>query len=150
VGNSVSRVGGNAQIKAMKQVAGTLRIELAQYRELAAFAQFGSDLDKATQAQLARGERLTEILKQNQYQPLDVIRQIIVIFAGTQGFTDDLQVSRIREFEQELYQFMETAKPSLLQKIASERVLSDTLRADLKSALKEFKEKFQAGTSPAN
>ena len=89
MGNSVSRVGGNAQIKAMKQVAGTLRLDLAQYRELAAFAQFGSDLDKATQAQLARGERLTEILKQNQYQPLDVIKQIISIFAGTQGFTDE-------------------------------------------------------------
>ena len=98
VGNSVSRVGGNAQIKAMKQVAGTLRLELAQYRELAAFAQFGSDLDKATQAQLARGERLTEILKQDQYQPLDVVKQIISIFAGTQGFTDSLKVDEIQTF----------------------------------------------------
>jgi F-type H+/Na+-transporting ATPase subunit alpha len=149
VGNSVSRVGGNAQIKAMKQVAGTLRIELAQYRELAAFAQFGSDLDKATQAQLARGERLTEILKQNQFEPLDVIRQITVIFAGTQGFTDDLAVSEIRDFEKELYQFMDTAKPSLLQKIASEKVLSDGLRAELAAALKEFKEKYKAGKSAA-
>jgi F-type H+-transporting ATPase subunit alpha len=144
VGNSVSRVGGNAQIKAMKQVAGTLRIELAQYRELAAFAQFGSDLDKATQAQLARGERLTEILKQNQYQPVDVIKQIIVIFAGTQGFTDDLAIAEIREFERTLYQFLDTAKTSLLQKIAAEKSLNDALRQELMSALKEFKEKFAA------
>src|SRR5262249_50536515 len=95
VGNSVSRVGGNAQIKAMKQVAGTLRLELAQFRELAAFAQFGSELDKATQAQLFRGERLTEILKQGQYQPLDVVKQVLVVFAGTQGFTDDLKLEEI-------------------------------------------------------
>jgi F-type H+/Na+-transporting ATPase subunit alpha len=144
VGNSVSRVGGNAQIKAMKQVVGTLRLELAQYRELAAFAQFGSDLDKATQAQLARGERLTEILKQDQYQPLDVVKQILIIFAGTQGFTDDLPVSKIRSFEQSLYQFMSTAKSPLVQKIASEKALSDTLRAELVSALKEFKERYAA------
>ena len=142
VGNSVSRVGGNAQIKAMRQVAGTLRLELAQYRELAAFAQFGSDLDKATRAQLARGERLTEILKQNQYQPLDVVKQIIIIFAGTQGFTDDLPVGEIRSFETGLYKFMDSAKTQLLQKIAAEKVLSDSLRAELVSALKEFKEKF--------
>jgi F-type H+/Na+-transporting ATPase subunit alpha len=141
-GASVSRVGGNAQIKAMRQVAGTLRLELAQYRELAAFAQFGSDLDKATQAQLARGERLTEILKQNQYQPLDVVKQIIIIFAATQGFVDDLPVGEIRSFEMELYKFMDSAKTQLLQKIATERVLSDSLRAELQSALKEFKEKF--------
>jgi len=149
VGNSVSRVGGNAQIKAMKQVAGTLRIELAQYRELAAFAQFGSDLDKATQAQLARGERLTEILKQNQFQPLDVVRQVVIIFAGTQGFTDDLAVNALRDFELELYQFMDTAKGSLLQRIGAEKVLSDGLRADLTAALKEFKEKYKAGKSSA-
>jgi len=144
VGNSVSRVGGNAQIKAMKQVAGTLRIELAQYRELAAFAQFGSDLDKATQAQLARGERLTEILKQNQYQPLNVVQQIAIIFAGTQGFTDDLAVSEIRRFEIELYQFLNSAKPSLVQRIAAEKTLSDALRAELGAALKEFKEKYKS------
>ena len=149
VGNSVSRVGGNAQIKAMKQVAGTLRIELAQFRELAAFAQFGSDLDKATQAQLARGERLTEILKQNQFQPLDVVRQVVIIFAGTQGFTDDLAVNALRDFELELYQFMDTAKGSLLQRIGAEKVLSDGLRADLTAALKEFKEKYKAGKSSA-
>ncbi len=144
VGNSVSRVGGTAQIKAMKQVAGTLRIELAQYRELAAFAQFGSDLDKATQAQLARGERLTEILKQNQYQPLDVVKQVVLIFAGTQGFTDDLAVGEIRAFEKELYKFIDTYKAPLLQKMASEKSLSPALREELSSSLKEFKEKFAA------
>jgi F-type H+-transporting ATPase subunit alpha len=144
VGNSVSRVGGNAQIKAMKQVAGTLRLELAQYRELAAFAQFGSDLDKATQAQLARGERLTEILKQNQYEPLDVVRQIIIIFSGTQGFVDDLPVNQIRAFEKQLYQFMETMKGPLVKKIAIEKSLSDDVRAQLLSALKEFKGKYAA------
>jgi F-type H+-transporting ATPase subunit alpha len=150
VGNSVSRVGGNAQIKAMKQVAGTLRIELAQYRELAAFAQFGSDLDKATQAQLARGERLTEILKQDQYQPLDVIKQIVLIFAGTQGFTDDLKVSEIRNFEKELYKFLDTSKSSLLQTIAAEKSLSEALRGDVTAALKEFKEKYLSEKAVAN
>ena len=147
VGNSVSRVGGNAQIKAMKQVAGTLRLELAQYRDLAAFAQFGSDPDKATQAQLARGERLTEILKQNQYQPLDVIHQVIAIFAGTQGFTDSLKVSEIQSFLKELPQFMGTAKSSLMQKLSTEKALSDALRAELLDALKEFKEKYAAETA---
>src|SRR5512137_1946564 len=141
-GASVSRVGGNAQIRAMRQIAGTLRLELAQYRELAAFAQFGSDLDKATQAQLARGERLTEILKQDQHQPLDVVKQIIIVFAATQGFVDDLPVNAIRSFEMELYRFLDSAKTQLLQKIATERVLSDSLRSELQSALKEFKEKF--------
>jgi F-type H+/Na+-transporting ATPase subunit alpha len=149
VGNSVSRVGGNAQIKAMKQVAGTLRLELAQYRELAAFAQFGSDLDKATQAQLARGERLTEILKQNQYQPLDVLQQVIAIFAGTQGFSDDLKVSEIQVFLKELAQFMETAKGALMQKLSVEKALSDALRAELIDALKEFKEKYAAARTAA-
>ncbi len=149
VGNSVSRVGGNAQIKAMKQVAGTLRIELAQFRELAAFAQFGSDLDKATQAQLARGERLTELLKQDQYSPLDVTRQVVLIFAGTQGFIDDVEVSQIRRFEHELYQFMDTTKSGLMHKIAAEKVLSDALRAELGAALKEFKEKFAADKAAA-
>jgi F-type H+/Na+-transporting ATPase subunit alpha len=144
VGNSVSRVGGNAQIKAMKQVAGTLRLELAQYRELAAFAQFGSDLDKATQAQLTRGERLTEILKQNQYQPLDVVRQVISIFAGTQGFTDNLKVSQVQPFLAKLMQFMEVSKGSLLQKLASEKALNDSLRQELLDALKECKENFLA------
>jgi F-type H+-transporting ATPase subunit alpha len=144
VGNSVSRVGGNAQIKAMKQVAGTLRLELAQYRELAAFAQFGSDLDKATQAQLQRGERLTEILKQEQYQPLDVVQQIVVIFAGTQGVVDDLPVGEIRGFERGLYPFLEASKSALVQRIAREKVLGDELRQALAAALAEYKEKYLA------
>jgi F-type H+-transporting ATPase subunit alpha len=144
VGNSVSRVGGNAQIKAMRQVAGTLRLELAQYRELAAFAQFGSDLDKATLAQLARGERLTEILKQDQYQPLNVVRQVIIIFAGTQGFTDDLEVAEIQAFEKGLYQFMDSSRSSLVQRITNEKVLTDETRAELGAALKEYKEKYRA------
>ncbi len=149
VGNSVSRVGGNAQIKAMKQVAGTLRLDLAQYRELAAFAQFGSDLDKATQAQLARGERLTEILKQGQYHPLDVIKQVVSIFAGTQGFTDSLKVEEVQPFLKEMFQFMDTAKGSLMQKLSSEKAISDTTRAELLEALKEFKEKYAAERAAA-
>jgi F-type H+-transporting ATPase subunit alpha len=149
VGNSVSRVGGNAQIKAMKQVAGTLRLELAQYRELAAFAQFGSDLDKATQAQLARGERLTEILKQDQYRPQDVIQQVCIIFAGTQGFTDDLKVEEIKAFEKGLHEFLSSAKSSLRKKIGDEKTLSDSLRAELGAAIKEFKEKFTADRAVA-
>jgi F-type H+/Na+-transporting ATPase subunit alpha len=149
VGNSVSRVGGNAQIKAMKQIAGSLRLELAQYRELAAFAQFGSDLDKATQAQLARGERLTDILKQNQYQPLDVIQQVISIFAGTQGFTDSLKVGEIQTFLKEMLQFMDASKPSLMQKLSAEKALSDASRPELMDALKEFKEQYIATRAAA-
>lgn len=144
VGNSVSRVGGNAQIKAIRQVAGTLRLELAQYRELAAFAQFGSDLDKATQAQLARGERLTEILKQDQYQPLDVVHQVISIFAGTQGFTDNLKVEEIQQFLKEMLQFIDLTKKQLVQKLSSEKAISDPLRQELLDALKEFSESWQA------
>jgi F-type H+-transporting ATPase subunit alpha len=148
-GNSVSRVGGNAQIKAMKQVAGTLRLELAQYRELAAFAQFGSDLDKATQAQLARGERLTEILKQDQYQPLDVVKQVVSIFAGTQGFTDSLKTGELRSFLKELLQFLDSAKSALMQKISAEKALNDASRAGLMEAIKEFKEKYTADRASA-
>jgi F-type H+-transporting ATPase subunit alpha len=149
VGNSVSRVGGNAQIKAMKQVAGTLRLELAQYRELAAFAQFGSDLDKATQAQLARGERLTEILKQHQYQPLDVVQQVVSIFAGTQGITDDLKLEEVPSFLSELLRFMDSAKKSIVQKLWDEKALSDAVRAELLQALREFKEKYLAARGAA-
>ena len=149
VGNSVSRVGGNAQIKAMRQVAGTLRLDLAQYRELAAFAQFGSDLDKATQAQLKRGERLTEILKQDQYQPLDVIQQVVSIFAGTKGFTDDLGVEEVQAFLKDLLRFMETSKRSLMLKISEEKALTDALQQELLDALKEFKEQFIAKRSAA-
>ena len=108
VGNSVSRVGGSAQIKAMRQVAGTLRLDLAQYRELAAFAQFGSDLDQATQKQLNRGKRLVEILKQPQYQPLPVDKQVAIIYAATNGYLDDVPVERLREYEDGLFQFLDT------------------------------------------
>jgi F-type H+-transporting ATPase subunit alpha len=149
VGNSVSRVGGNAQIKAMRQVAGTLRLDLAQYRELAAFAQFGSDLDKATQAQLARGERLTEILKQDQYQPLGVIQQVVSIYAGTNGFTDNLNVSEVQTFLKEMLRFMDTQKRSMMQKLEEEKVISDELQQELQDALKEFKEQYMAKRSAA-
>jgi F-type H+-transporting ATPase subunit alpha len=144
VGLSVSRVGGNAQIKAMRQVAGTLRLELAQYRELAAFAQFGSDLDKATQAQLNRGKRLTEILKQDQYSPLAVEKQIVIIFAGTNGLLDDLAVEDLLDFEKGLYDFMDASYPQLGGKIAEKKALDDALRAETRKVLEEYKAKFAA------
>ncbi len=143
VGNSVSRVGGNAQIKAMKQVAGTLRLELAQYRSLAAFAQFGSDLDQATQNQLARGERFTEIFKQDQYQPLGVDRQIVIILAATEGFLDDIEVSELGKFELGLQRFMEVSKADLLQEIMDKKTLDDELRKKLYEAIAEFKTRFE-------
>jgi F-type H+-transporting ATPase subunit alpha len=144
VGLSVSRVGGNAQIKAMKQLAGTLRLDLAQYRELAAFAQFGSDLDKSTQAMLARGQRLTELLKQDQYSPLPVAKQILAIYAGTNGYVDDLAVEEIRPFEAELYRFVDTHHPSLLPKLMEKKELNAELRGEFDKVLKEFKEQFAA------
>src|SRR5206468_10375106 len=119
VGISVSRVGGNAQIKAMKQVAGTLRLDLAQYRNLAAFAQFGSDLDKASQSQLARGQRMVEILKQPQFAPVDVELQVASIFAGTKGFMDSLRVDAVRDFEAGLHAFLKSSKKEVLQAIVS-------------------------------
>ncbi len=140
VGNSVSRVGGSAQIKAMKQVAGTLRLDLAQFRELQAFAQFGSDLDKATQAQLARGQRLTEILKQPQYQPMDVEKQVLVIWAATNGFTDDVAVEDVRRFETSLLKFVENSHPGLLADIAEKKSLTDEIKAGLKQVLEDFKD----------
>jgi F-type H+-transporting ATPase subunit alpha len=143
VGYSVSRVGGSAQIKAMKQVAGTLRLELAQYRELAAFAQFGSDLDKAKQRQLARGARLTELLKQPQYQPLAVEFQIFLIFAGTNGFLDDLELEQIRTFEEGLRAFMESGGAGVLRELREKRVLDDDLRAKLRQAITDFKARFK-------
>jgi len=139
VGNSVSRVGGSAQIKAMKQVAGTLRLDLAQFRELQAFAQFGSDLDKATQAQLARGQRLTEILKQPQYQPMDVEKQVLVIWAATNGFTDDIALEDIKRFEAGLLKFVENSHPGLLADIAEKKNLTDEIKAGLKQVLEDFK-----------
>jgi len=144
VGLSVSRVGGNAQIKAMRQVAGTLRLELAQYRAMAAFAQFGSDLDKATQAQLNRGRRLTEILKQDQYKPLAVEKQVLIIFAGTNGYLDDLEVEDCLAFEQALYEFLDSSYPALGKQLAAKKQLDDDLRGQVRKMLEEFKAKFLA------
>ncbi|HXF74495.1 MAG TPA: F0F1 ATP synthase subunit alpha [Methylomirabilota bacterium] len=144
VGISVSRVGGNAQIKAMKQVAGTLRLELAQYREMAAFAQFGSDLDQATQRQLNRGSRLVELLKQGQYQPLPVEKQILIIYAGTNGFVDDLPLTALKKYEQELYSFVESRHPDVFVDILKKRELDADLRAKMNQALEEFKGVFKA------
>jgi F-type H+-transporting ATPase subunit alpha len=147
VGNSVSRVGGSAQIKAMKQVAGTLRIDLAQFRELQAFAQFGSDLDKATQDQLARGQRLVEILKQPQYQPMNVENQILVIWAVSNGYADDVAVDDVRRFEAELLKFVENSHPGLFQSIREKKSLTDEITTDLKQALSDFKEIWAERTS---
>ena len=145
VGNSVSRVGGSAQIKAMRQVAGTLRLDLAQYRELAAFAQFGSsDLDKATQQQLNRGARLVEILKQPQYQPLSVEQQVVAIYAGTNGYFDSVAVPDVRRAETELLQFMGARFGTLLTTIREKKTIDDTLKGQLNAALKEFNEQFAA------
>jgi F-type H+-transporting ATPase subunit alpha len=144
VGLSVSRVGGAAQIGAMKKVAGTLRLDLAQYRELAAFAQFGSDLDKSSQQQLNRGKRLIEILKQPQYQPLPVEKQIAIIFAGTTGVLDDLPVEQCREFETGLYKHLENAAPGVLESLRTKKVLDDEVRKNLTSAVAEFKTRFVA------
>ena len=142
VGLSVSRVGGNAQIKAMKQVAGTLRLYLAQYRDLAAFAQFGADLDKATQSQLTRGQRLTEILKQVQYQPLSVERQVLLMYSAVNGYLDDIDVSLCADFERELYKYFESRQPGLVSRISTHKVLDKDLEQDLKQALEEFKQEF--------
>ncbi len=144
VGISVSRVGGNAQIKAMKQVAGTLRLELAQYREMAAFAQFGSDLDQATQRQLNRGSRLVELLKQGQYEPLPVEKQILIIYAGTNGFVDELPLTALKRYEQELYSFVQSKHPELSADILKKRELDSDLRARMNKALEEFKGVFKA------
>jgi F-type H+-transporting ATPase subunit alpha len=144
VGISVSRVGGSAQIKAMKQVAGQLRLDLASYRELAAFAQFGSDLDKATQARLNRGQKTMEILKQGQYEPMPVEEQVLVIFAATKGYIDDVPLDRMKVFEQELLRFMRTVKAQLTEKIRTEKALSDELMKEIGDAINEFKQGFLA------
>jgi F-type H+-transporting ATPase subunit alpha len=149
VGLSVSRVGGNAQIKAMRQVAGTLRLDLAQYRELAAFAQFGSELDKATQAQLARGQRLVQVLKQDQFAPLSVEKQVLVIFAGTSGYLDDVDALDVERFQRELVAFADAHCGSLLNEIATKKALDDGIRAQLKKAINEFKERFAASSLKA-
>ena len=143
-GLSVSRVGGNAQIKAMKQVAGRLRLDLAQYRDVAAFAQFGSDLDKATQAQLNRGRRLTEILKQGQYSPLPVEKQILIIFAGTNGYLDDLAPDDCQPFEQGLYEFMDNSYPSVGSQLVEKKQIDEPLRGEICKLLEEHKAKFLA------
>src|ERR671938_2176430 len=140
VGNSVSRVGGSAQIKAMKSVAGTLRLELAQFRELAAFAQFGSDLDKATQAQLARGQRLTEILKQPQYKPMPVENQVLIIWAATSGYLDDVPVEQARRFEAEFLQFVETSRPGVPPPRREKKPLPDETKNNLKPAVNNYKQ----------
>jgi F-type H+-transporting ATPase subunit alpha len=144
VGISVSRVGGSAQIKAMRQIAGKLRLDLAQYRELAAFAQFGSDLDRATQLQLARGQRMVELLKQGQYQPQVVERQIAIIFAGTQGHLDDMPVDQIREFETFLFGFLDRKHAQVLADIANKKELTDDLRSALATAIDAAKAEFLA------
>ena len=139
-GLSVSRVGGNAQIKAMRQVAGKLRLDLAQYRELAAFAQFASDLDKATRDQLTRGEKLSEILKQPQFAPLPVEKQVAIIWAATNGYLDDVETSKIRDFETGLYRFLDSTDAGLLPAIAKEKAISDALAAKLKKAILAFRQ----------
>jgi F-type H+/Na+-transporting ATPase subunit alpha len=145
VGISVSRVGGNAQIKAMRQVAGTLRLDMAQYRELAAFAQFGSDqLDKVTQAQLARGQRLTEVLKQDQYVPLSVEKQVLALYVATSGSLDNIPVPEVRRFEKEFLQFAETNYGGLLKEIATKKALDDGIKATIKAAVDAFKDRFTA------
>ena len=144
VGLSVSRVGGNAQIKAMKSVAGTLRLDLAQYRELEAFAKFGSDLDKTTQAQLTRGERMVEILKQNQYVPMDVEKQIAIIIAGTKGHLDDIPIGKVQDFENGLLDYLDANYSSELESIRTEGTISDEAGNKLDEAILAFKGGFTA------
>ena len=149
VGNSVSRVGGSAQVKAMRQVAGSLRLDLAQYRELAAFAQFGSDLDKATLNQLNRGRRLVEILKQPQYQPLPVEKQVTIIYAANNGYLDQVPVEHVRAYEIELYQYLEGSRPQVLSSLAEKKQIDDEVKAALNEALKEFGQMFAASHKTA-
>jgi len=144
VGLSVSRVGGDAQIKATKQVAGTLRLTLAQYRELAAFAQFASDLDKATQRQLARGERLTRLLRQGQYQPYRIAKTIVIAYAGGQGYTDEIPVNQVNRYEAELFQFIDLKHADLLNDIESQKKLDDAMFARIKAVLADFANQFSA------
>jgi F-type H+/Na+-transporting ATPase subunit alpha len=143
VGLSVSRVGGAAQTKAMKQVAGTLRLDLAQFRELAAFAQFGSDLDKATLAQIERGKRMVELLKQDQYMPMSMTDQVCVLFAATQGFVDDIPVESIKRFQQELLRYMDDRKADVKKELEQKKAIDDDLKAKLAQAVEDFKKGFQ-------
>jgi F-type H+-transporting ATPase subunit alpha len=144
VGLSVSRVGGAAQTKGVKKLSGTLRLDLAQYRELAAFAQFGSDLDKATQNQLNRGERLTEMLKQAQYEPLPVERQLVLLYVGTKGFLDDIDVAQVRDFEHKLYEYMDSQNGDFMKALAANPALDDGVEKTLTAAINSFKEQFKA------
>src|SRR5690606_12163297 len=140
-----SRVGGDAQIRAMRQVAGRLRLELAQYRSLAAFAQFGSDLDPATKRQIDRGQRLTEVLKQPQYQPMPVEEQVAIIWVATNGYLDDVPVERVRAFEEQYLDYMRTSKADLLQRIVTEKQLTDEMIEELRKSVEEFKRSMWAG-----
>ncbi|MEP6644507.1 MAG: F0F1 ATP synthase subunit alpha, partial [Acidobacteriaceae bacterium] len=144
VGISVSRVGGSAQIKAMRQVAGSLKLDLAQYRELAAFAQFGSDLDKATQSQLNRGQRLVEVLKQKQFSPLPFSKQILIIYAGTNGFLDELAIDQVRDFEAALYKYVDNTKPDLLRTIMEKKILDDNLKSEMAKVIREARDTYLA------
>jgi F-type H+-transporting ATPase subunit alpha len=144
VGLSVSRVGGAAQVKAMKQVAGTLRLDLAQYRELAAFAGFGSDLDKSTQAQLNRGARLVEILKQPQYQPLPMEKEITILFAGARGYLDEWPLDALRAYEDGLYPFVESKHPDVFKDLREKKTIDDSLEAKMRKALDEYRGAFKA------
>jgi F-type H+-transporting ATPase subunit alpha len=144
VGISVSRVGGSAQVRAMRQVAGRLRLDLAQYRELEAFAQFAAELDEATQNQLARGERMVEVLKQGQYQPLPVENQVMIIFAGTNGYLDDVEVADIRQFETEFYDLVRASHPEIAAAIREEGKISEETEEKLRAAIETFKENFAA------
>jgi F-type H+-transporting ATPase subunit alpha len=148
VGISVSRVGGSAQVKAMKAVAGTIKLDLAQYRELAAFAQFGSDLDKATLAQLNRGARLVEILKQGQYQPMPVEKQVASIWMATNGYVDDVPTAQVRRFEKEFLEYLDINAPEVLRGIKETKALGDDAKAALKAQVAAFKEGFMASLSP--
>ena len=148
VGISVSRVGGKAQTKAMKKIAGGLRLALAQYRELAAFSQFGSDLDKTTQAQLTRGERMVELLKQGQYQPVPVEKQVAIIYAGTTGYLDDLPAALVRDFETGLYDFLEKQYADVLHDLRAKYELTDAIEARLKKAIEGFKAEFVRRKAP--
>ena len=142
VGNSVSRVGGAAQVRAMRQVAGTLRIDLAQFRELEAFAQFGSDLDKSTQNQLNRGRRLVEVLKQPQYQPLSVERQVLILFAGANGYLDQIKESDVADYERQLYEFFEVRHSTIIETLNEQKKMDDDLKTAITQAVEEFTTQF--------
>jgi len=143
LGLSVSRVGCSAQTKAMRKVAGSLRLDMAQYRELEAFAQFGSDLDKATQRQLNRGRRLVEILKQPQYQPMPAEKQVMILFAGTFGYLDEVPIESVSEYEKQMLEFMSAKHPEILKEIKEKAIINEALEDKMKKALEQFKEMFQ-------